>query len=396
MTTSAPSINAIRFPPPGTVLDQASAAHLVAILKGWFSSCTDRVLSLESQWQTIGPDASPAEQADVAASFLAHRAIAVRMAELTAASPGSRDGAALIVELCHRPVSAEDGSAIAANLPDACALLAAILDRAEKSLAHTVSTVHESVRLRGAINRDLATADELSQRLGDQVRHISGLRSKVDAAIARQSAGGSSGELIDLAAQLAQVRTALEAADRERAALIQSWPDVPARLQRLAAQEVTIRQLRQRCEDKVRPVPKSAVPSVAAIEAPLPLADLESQPWSAMRVACRGYLTKLDRVQAALDEVQRRFAEPLRRRDELRGLVHAFHDKAGEAGLGEHPDLEPLYRCAANELWSAPCDVDRAGEMVERYIQAVNVMTQGETARAARLAPPDSTGDNAL
>ena len=77
----------------------------------------------------------------------------------------------------------------------------------------------------------------------------------------------------------------------------------------------------------------------------------------------------------------------MRERDELRGLVQAFHDKAGEAGLDEHVDLDPAYRAAADELWTAPCDLAKARDLVQRYIAAVNGITNGETATTTGDGP---------
>ena len=71
-------------------------------------------------------------------------------------------------------------------------------------------------------------------------------------------------------------------------------------------------------------------------------------------------------------ECRRRFQQPLDERDDLRGLLQSFRDKAGAHGFAESSDLEPLYRQAESLLWSAPCDVAAARPLVERYVAAVN------------------------
>ena len=71
----------------------------------------------------------------------------------------------------------------------------------------------------------------------------------------------------------------------------------------------------------------------------------------------RAWLRAAERAGAALDEAARRFQAPLTRRDELRGLLQAFRDKAASAGLAEHEALDPLYTAARDTLWSAPCDL---------------------------------------
>jgi len=386
MSTASLSISNIAFPPREAVLDRAAAGDFVGVLRGWLADATDRVFALDAQLQSVGPDASPSDQADVAAAFLAHQAIGNRIAEM-----GAPDGHTSVAELCYRTVVADDGSPIAANLADACVLFEAMISRAETSLARTATTVQESLRLRGAIHADLDVAAHLAQRLGDQVRHVHSLSERATQAIAALANDTAptpdTSDLERLAAEIAKVRAALEAADAERQQLIGSWTGIPGRLDAMRAQATSVRELRARCEEKVRPLPKLAVPSIDAIEAPLEIEQLELQPWPAVEPKCRTYLHHLDRVQAALDEVQRRYAEPLRERDELRGLVQAFHDKAGESGLEEHVDLDPAYRAAVDELWSAPCDLVKARELVERYIAAVNRITNGETATTTGDSP---------
>ena len=393
MATSPLTISQIGFPPRNAVMERAESAEFLTVLRAWLTGMTDRVFGLDAQWQTIGPDASPDEQADVAAAFLAHQAIGARIAEM-----GTPDGQKIAVELCHRTVLADDGSPVAANLSDACILLEAVITRAETSLAHTATTVHETVRLRSAINADLNVAEHLAQRLGDQVRHVNALTTRATQAMARlaadRSAKPDTAELQQLSAEISAVRSSLEAADAERQRVLAAWAGVPARLEQLRAQEAAVRALRVRCEDKIRPMPRLAIPSVDALDAPVEIDQLELQPWPAMQPRSRAYLHQLDRVQAALDEVEKRYGAPLRERDELRGLVQAFHDKAGESGLGEHTDLDPAYRAATEVLWSAPCDLVAARELVRRYVGMINAITNGETDRTAGAAPrstPPST-----
>jgi hypothetical protein len=84
------------------------------------------------------------------------------------------------------------------------------------------------------------------------------------------------------------------------------------------------------------------------------------------------WLERLDRLGSAFDQARQRFQQVLDTRDQQRGLLQAFRDKAAGSGLGEHPDLEPLYRAAADVLWAAPCDLDRAAPLVQQYLAAVN------------------------
>ena len=85
----------------------------------------------------------------------------------------------------------------------------------------------------------------------------------------------------------------------------------------------------------------------------------------------------VDRAGAALDEAERRFRAPLARRDELRGLLQAFRDKAASAGLAEHEQLDPRYVAARDLLWAAPCDLADAEALVDEYVRTINQMMHG-------------------
>ncbi|WP_261559783.1 hypothetical protein, partial [Frankia tisae] len=64
-------------------------------------------------------------------------------------------------------------------------------------------------------------------------------------------------------------------------------------------------------------------------------------------------------------------AAPVRRRDELRGLLRALRAKAGRTGLGESAALEARYAPALAALGSAPIDLDRAERLVRTYADAL-------------------------
>ena len=124
--------------------------------------------------------------------------------------------------------------------------------------------------------------------------------------------------------------------------------------------------------------PLLAVPSVAAFH--LDREPLDGLPWAAARGRIAPVLAKLDRVAAALAEAERRFQGALDRRDELRGLLQAFADKASAGGVMELPELDSLYQETKAVLWAAPCDLDRGGALVDRYVATVNTKVQ-EVAR---------------
>lgn len=72
--------------------------------------------------------------------------------------------------------------------------------------------------------------------------------------------------------------------------------------------------------------------------------------WMAKVVALREQLTRAYATNAA----------PLRKRDELRGLLAAYWAKAAALGRAEDPMLSDMHDDAHNELFTSPTDLDRA------------------------------------
>ena len=72
----------------------------------------------------------------------------------------------------------------------------------------------------------------------------------------------------------------------------------------------------------------------------------------------------LQRTAEAAAETERGLVDE---RDALRGRLTAFQAKAVAVGLAEDPDLETAHRRALDELYSAPCDLARAADLVEDY-----------------------------
>ena len=59
------------------------------------------------------------------------------------------------------------------------------------------------------------------------------------------------------------------------------------------------------------------------------------------------------------------------RRNELRGLLDGYRAKANATGRGEDPAVSSLYDGARDALYTAPCDIDAAADLVRRYQQAL-------------------------
>ncbi|MGD9997422.1 MAG: hypothetical protein AB7L17_14530 [Ilumatobacteraceae bacterium] len=332
----------------------------------WMARVTDRLIDLDAR-SASGTDAT---RLDLAAAFVCRKAIAARVAAM-------HDEPTAAAALATQRVIDDEGKEVAADLAQAATLLAAVLDRVESIVGATEADAAQVAADSSAARTDLDVGERLAVELGQHVQRVAELRSQLDAA------GRRPGALREAAAAAASVRAELEASAAQRDDLFRRWQTVDITLERLRERETQVQLVVARCREKVRPVPGLAVPSVAALPALPTLDELRARPWPAARTVMIEQLDRLERLAAAFDEVERRHAAPLARRDELRGLLQAYRDKAGESRLAEHPDLDSRYRAAERELWSAPCDVERGLTLVDEYCRMVNEMI-GTASRATR------------
>lgn len=146
---------------------------------------------------------------------------------------------------------------------------------------------------------------------------------------------------------------------------------------------VAIEQLAERCRSRMSDAPDLAVPSIRALGPP-PLVALghgsDEHAWAAARGRLDEYAARLEELAAVLDEIEVQFTLPLRARDDLRGLLGAYETRAARSGLAEDHTLTAAYRAAHEVLWSAPCDLAVANELVERYQHAVRAAVGAERA----------------
>ena len=326
----------------------------------WSARCTDQLFDLDTRATSVGTDA---DRLDVAAAFLGRKAIFDRIEQLRVAV---QQGGSDVVALSTRPLVDDQGGLVADNLSSAANLVDAVIAKVDQRLTaieQADATVEKSMV---AIVHDLAEADRLVEQLGMHAVQVAELRTRAD------TTDRTAVSLAALATDVLSMVAVLRSADRDRQRIVASLPGIPAKLDQLLAREVAVRAVVARCRDKVLPLPNLAVPAVAAIEPLDAAAVLSSMPWPAALAKLRPYLDRLDRLGAALDEVDHRFSLVLARRDDLRGLLQAYRGKAGAHGLAEDPLLEPTYRAAEAVLWSAPCNVDVAAPLVDAYTGAVN------------------------
>jgi hypothetical protein len=336
-----------------------TAQQMAALLtqwNDWLAGRTDQMLSLEDRVRTAG---SKKDQDDLAAAFVARKAVDDRLHAIAALVDHDRAKAAA---LANERLLDDLGSAVGQNLADAAALVDAIVQRVESNVSGVETRSATEVGLATRADGDLSVAERLARELGSNVNRASQLRADL---VARRDLAG-------VAKRAAELRGELEQIDGERRQMFDSWASIDERLVSLGETEATVRALAVRCRDKIVQAPSLAVPSAAALGPFQPIDELRSMPWSAARGVMSPVVDKVRRLEAAFDEARRRFQQPLDDRDDLRGLLQSFRDKADAHGLGENSELEPVYRQAETLLWAAPCDLAAARRLVDRYVAAVN------------------------
>jgi hypothetical protein len=331
-------------------------ASLLSQWNDWLAGRTDAMLSLEDRVRTAGSDQ---DRADLAAAFVARKVVGDRLQAITELAADDRAKAA---DLATQPLVDTLGSPVGQNLEDAAALVDAIVARVESHVSTVETRSATEVGLATRADGDLAVAERLANQLGSHINRAAQLRADL---VARRDLAG-------VANRSAELRKELEQADAERRELFEAWATLDDRQIELAETEATVRQLAERCRAKIVQAPGIAVPSAAAVGPFQPTDELRSMPWTAARAVMAPVVAKVQRLEAALTEARRRFQQPIDERDDLRGLLQSFRDKAASRNLGEDGELEPMYRHAESLLWAAPCDIAAARPLVEQYVAAVN------------------------
>ncbi len=98
----------------------------------------------------------------------------------------------------------------------------------------------------------------------------------------------------------------------------------------------------------------------------------EARAWREARIALERWTART----AAMLEAARRSVvanrAPIEARNQLRALLDAYQAKAKHLRLIEDPDLAELFTSAREELYNAPTDLERGGQLVRRYQEALS------------------------
>jgi hypothetical protein len=369
--------NAADYPAPGSTTPVAQIDAFLATLDAWRADRGTRLVELDERVQLHG---SADEREAIALAFVLWKSVGLRLEELHAArARGRPDDCRSVADIVWTAVTDETGAVLTTDLREAVNGVEDIWSRVEQLVSLNETARRDLVTQRAAIEADLTTAERLAATLGDQVRQVAELRRRFTDLAAPAPAGQTAGpdegdgrraDLDALASTVASTTQTLVATDDARRRLIESLGRAEADLDRLRGLEAEARALAERCRAKIASPPNLAVPSVDALEDPP--TDVEDRPWPGVRPQVERFLDRVSRLDRALREAITRYGAPLQRRDELRGLLQAYRDKADHKGIAERSDVDAAYQAARQELWSAPCRIDEAGRLVTEYQRIVN------------------------
>jgi hypothetical protein len=200
-----------------------------------------------------------------------------------------------------------------------------------------------------------------------QVPDVDGLRRRLSELAAKARQGGDvTGPFAVLEATTARAERDLIVSAAQHHDLGRDHRAALQRRRELVAEQEELQALVTRAVAEVTPTPRMAVPDVTRLgRVPQTRAELDA------------YRRRLERVAAALAFAEAGYSAPLDERDELRGRLDAFAAKAAAIGRAGDPAVTAAYDRARGLLWSVPCPVPEARELVAEYQRLLST-TPGE------------------
>jgi hypothetical protein len=252
------------------------------------------------------------------------------------------------------------GSGLGLSLVEACRLSDALTAALRSRLAFDPVAADVAARISATRASLQRSAEALTDRRAARpatVPDIDGLARRLEELAIRAGRGA------DITGPFSVIEAAAARAERDLIVAAASHRDLSrdyrATLQwraELEEQSRALRELAQRVVVKVTPTPKLAVPDVER---------LGRVPQT--REALTNYRKRLENVAAALKLASEAYSAPLNERDELRGRLQAFAAKAAATGRSSDPVVAAVYDQARTVLWSAPCSIPLARQLVADY-----------------------------
>ncbi len=358
------------IPVQGTSLTTDQVTAVIAAVQKWSSDTGARLLDLDATLDVLPAD----QREDHTLAFVLWQATDKAIQEAQSSLSAFTDQR---LGPLRKPVTDSSGSQLAANVVEAGTIIGALID----STQHSLDTQAGLRAATSAISDDLAACSPLVKSLSMSASLYSQL---VDRSSNSSLASDPNG-LSKLAAEASRLRLDLEAADRERTALLTEFARDADRVSALRTLETEARTAMNLALAKVCNVPRRGVVSVDALGPAPDLSVIKDSPWPAQRTLLKERSVKLQRAEASLQDIIRTHTAYLAERNELRQIVDAFRAKAMAAHIGEVPAVSAAYDHARSFLWSSPTDIVLARQAVAEYQQIVNDTTRPAPTRPAPI-----------
>ncbi len=249
------------------------------------------------------------------------------------------------------------------------------VDAAWSTASGAITPLTEAMNLVGALARDIGDPpiatplERATTVLRDGV-----LADPLSAAPGGALAPAISARIASLAADIGTATTALRAQIAFRDAYPQKVSGLSARIDAVAAAELSAGAAYVRTGEKIADPGLPPVPSASNVlrsrlrELDRPFAAGD---WRRVASDAATVDAAIDRALARAIELTGAADGLVARRDELRGRLAAYLAKAGELRLDEHSELAKLHAAARASLYTAPCDLPTATKAVFAYQHAL-------------------------
>lgn len=328
---------------------------------------------------------------DIALAMSLFQSIKARSDELVATWDSGRAGPeelARLAVLMWGRLPDPLGAPSAFTLTEAGTLAAALTDRLAAALSADAvagsGVAGRIVSVRAAIDRCRAQAEVL----GMSASHLAELTARLDAALESKDREQIVTTVTTLDTEVTSLERDLIKETGLRASTAHLLAQLQLRYTELEPRAAAVSAVAERCRSRITDPPVLAVPDVTALGEPPGASTNDASTaseWAAARAELDEYSRRIDRCAAALDEAEARYGAPLAAREDLRGLLGAYRTRVGRSGLAEDVPLTDAYRAARDVLWTAPCDLREAQELVERYQRMVRVAVGADHVVEARF-----------
>jgi hypothetical protein len=356
---------------PAQPFDDAALDAYVADAVAWRSRLSGELLELDEQTKLAGiPDTG-----DVTLAFALWRAASVRIDEIVVArgqgriDRAEREAASAAV---WAMVLGDDGTPLAANFPELRTLLDALVERLRGAAGARTQQLAQAAGLLAPITERVAAASARAAQLGEMVHQVQAIAERLRKLRPTDDPQALAASVAELDGDLSPIERDLATLASSQASLTADASALTTRLAAATELEHHTRAIAAECQEKVTAPPHLAVPSVATLGSPPSSDEIAAVPWREGRSLVDAFDAKLSRVERALATANEAYSAPVRRRDELRGLLDGYRAMAASRRLDEQPDASAAYDTAKRALWTAPCDLDAAATLVTAYQQIVN------------------------